>query len=321
MASAVVFVLLVETPSESASTLPVATSGEVSDAVTSIVWPAPVMVTSASRPAVLAVPSVCPTCASTMLVSLASATTSPFEIRPTAALVTSAVRWLFAPAVMSASRAWIFEPSPTEAIVVVLTFASPRIDAIETPSEPLPPFTVAVAVESDVAMILTLPASATTSASLPRYACVWPLTKTFASLEPPAPPMPTVIAIVSVSAVTVAFELASTSTLPEVAVTFEPSMYASVSLPMVFVVNETAPEPPMSPRVAAKTGSVAEIVDRSSAVSFTARFDSTRVELAMKAFVFVVVVFVACAPPPLKEPSVEIASAAAVVSAVIVAVS
>ena len=41
----------------------------------------------------------------------------------------------------------------------------------------------------------------------------------------------------------------------------------------------------------------------------------------MNAFVLVVVVFVACAPPPLKEPSVEIARAPAAVNAVIVAVS
>ena len=50
------------------------------------------------------------------------------------------------------------------------------------------------------------------------------------------------------------------------------------------------------------TGSFAEIVERSAAVSFTSRFDSTSVEFATKALVEVVVVFVACAPPPLKEP-------------------
>ena len=162
-------------------------------------------------------------------------------------------------------------------------------------------------------MALTRPASATASARRPRYACVWPLMKTLASLTPAAAPNAIATAMASVSAVTVAVEVASSAMFPAVVVTFAPSMKASTSLPIVLVVSDTAPAPPIRPNAAATTGSVALIVEWSSAVSATPVAASTSVELVIAAFVLVVVVLVACAPPPLKEPMVEIASAPAAV--------
>ena len=150
---------------------------------------------------------------------------------------------------------------------------------------------------------------------------MWPLMDTRASLTPAAAPIPIVTLIVSVSAVTVARELAVSAMSPAVVTTFAPSMKASTSLPIVLVVSDTAPVPPISPIAAATTGSVALIVERSSAVTATPWAASTSVEFVIDALVVVVVELVARAPPPLKEPRVEMASAPAVVTATIVAVS
>ena len=65
----------------------------------------------------------------------------------------------------------------------------------------------------------------------------------------------------------------------------------------------------------------AEISEWSSAVRVTPSWDSTLGEASMDALVLVVVVFVACDPPPLNEPLSEKANAPARVSAVIDAVS
>ena len=123
-------------------------------------------------------------------------------------------------------------------------------------------------------------------------------------------------AMASVSAATRSpCEVASSAMLPAVVVTFAPSMKASTSLPIGLVVSvDGAGGADQALNAAATTGSLA--LDRRrrwSVVSATPVAASTSVEVGSLAFVLVVVVLVACAPPPLKEPMVEIASAPAAV--------